>query len=209
MIAGAASPARTEGRWGPLRAADACRTYETVSFEAVHPSLVPRLSGGRARILDVGSGSGRDAAWLTDKGHEVHAVEPSQAMRLGTMAHHPAGRFRVLGDALPCLAHVPRTFGDAFDVVLCSAVLMHLGLEDARRSVVRMVELVRPGGILHVTVRTPRLGETDVACVSRADLVSWAGREAREIEGAEGVPDAKRGDVTWSWSTLERRRGRS
>jgi protein-L-isoaspartate O-methyltransferase len=35
-----------------------------------------------ARVLDVGAGSGRDAAWLTSLGLEVVAVEPSVALRV-------------------------------------------------------------------------------------------------------------------------------
>src|SRR5690348_12800494 len=33
------------------------------------------------RVLDVGAGTGLDATWLVERGHEVIAVEPSAGMR--------------------------------------------------------------------------------------------------------------------------------
>ena len=56
--------------------------YQSLSPEDVHSAyldLIPRPRDGTA--LDVGAGSGRDAAWLASMGYNVTAVEPAQAMR--------------------------------------------------------------------------------------------------------------------------------
>ena len=51
--------------------------YEPLSFEEVHAAVPDRLLESGGCILDVGAGSGRDAAWFAEKGHKVVVVEPS------------------------------------------------------------------------------------------------------------------------------------
>jgi protein-L-isoaspartate O-methyltransferase len=48
-------------------------TYERLPAEQVHAWLIDLLPGPGARALDVGAGSGRDAAWLASRGLEVTA----------------------------------------------------------------------------------------------------------------------------------------
>lgn len=49
--------------------------YEAVDPAAVHGTLLLSLPAAPSMVLDVGSGSGRDAAWLARMGHEVVAVD--------------------------------------------------------------------------------------------------------------------------------------
>jgi protein-L-isoaspartate O-methyltransferase len=51
--------------------------YESVAAETVHGWLVDLLPNAPALVLDIGAGTGRDAAWLASRGLEVVAVEPS------------------------------------------------------------------------------------------------------------------------------------
>ena len=55
-------------------------TYESLDFTATHGWLLDLLPERRGLILDVGAGTGRDAAGLAALGHEVVAVEPSSSM---------------------------------------------------------------------------------------------------------------------------------
>jgi len=50
--------------------------YESLTFEHVHPALLDLLPPPGATILDVGAGSGRDAAWFAARGYDVVAAEP-------------------------------------------------------------------------------------------------------------------------------------
>ena len=93
--------------------------YERVAAAEVHgglADLIPRAPG-----LDVGAGSGRDAAWLVSLGHEVVAVEPAAGLRHEGRRRHPDPRLRWLDDRLPNLAAVHR-LGLAFEVILLGAV---------------------------------------------------------------------------------------
>lgn len=102
--------------------ADAARfanQFESLSPAEVHDGyldLIPRPRDGTA--LDVGAGSGRDAAWLASHGYTVTAVEPAQAMRLEGQRRHPEEAIRWLDDRLPGLTQVHRlVFAGDFDVV--------------------------------------------------------------------------------------------
>lgn len=55
--------------------------YETVSAPDLHGPVADLLPAAPSQVLDVGAGSGRDAAWLAKMGHEVLAVEPSATFR--------------------------------------------------------------------------------------------------------------------------------
>ncbi|MEJ2375423.1 MAG: class I SAM-dependent methyltransferase [Pseudolabrys sp.] len=87
------------------------------------------LPDAPALALDVGAGTGRDAAWLTSRGLEVVAVEPSGAMRANAERLHPSPSIRWISDSLPGLDHVHR-LGLSFDLILLSAVWMHIAPAD-------------------------------------------------------------------------------
>ncbi len=54
--------------------------------------------------LDIGAGTGRDAAWLARRGHRVLAVEPVAALRSAGEALHRMANLEWLDDGLPELA---------------------------------------------------------------------------------------------------------
>jgi SAM-dependent methyltransferase len=77
--------------------------YESLAFEDAHQSILDLLPATPGRVLDVGAGSGRDAAWFAYRGHEVVAVEPSDNMRRQARERHADPRIRWIDDALPGL----------------------------------------------------------------------------------------------------------
>lgn len=111
--------------------------------------LLPDLP---AVILDVGSGSGRDAAWLAGKGYEVYAVEPSKPLREIAKALHPSAPVRWIADSLPALVHTVRT-GVSFDLILLSAVWMHVRPKHRQRAFRKLINLLNPGGVLAMSIR--------------------------------------------------------
>ncbi|WP_200197375.1 class I SAM-dependent methyltransferase, partial [Halorhodospira abdelmalekii] len=94
--------------WYHDRAAQIAEQYEQLDFAQVHNWLCERLPASGALVLDVGAGSGRDAAWLADQGQDVVAVEPAAALREEAKRRHPQPSIRWLDDALPELAAVHR-----------------------------------------------------------------------------------------------------
>lgn len=126
--------------------------YERLSFEDVHAKVLDLLPEAAGRVLDVGAGSGREAAWFAARGHEVVAVEPSAVMRDAARARHASPRIRWVDDRLPALDKV-RWAKQAFDLVWVSAVWMHVPRSERFRCFGRLASVVRPGGGMMVSLR--------------------------------------------------------
>ena len=138
--------------WYDSNAEAAAARYEETSAEAVHGWLANLLPAKPGAILDVGAGSGRDAAWLAAFGHDVVAVEPSAAMRDAAARLHPDMGVRWIDHSLPALATVART-GLSFDLILLSAVWMHVVPGDRMRAFRKLINLLKPGGLIAITLR--------------------------------------------------------
>ncbi len=127
-------------------------TYDAFGFEDVHAGAIPFLPDTPGHMLDIGAGSGRDAAWFATRGWHVVAVEPAQNLRHEAARRHPAPEIRWLDDRLPALAAVHRT-GLGFDLIWLSGVWMHLPPEDRPRAMRKLATLLRPGGRMMLTLR--------------------------------------------------------
>ena len=140
--------------WEPYDrdAAALAEQYESLSFEVIHAALLGCLPASPGVVLDVGAGSGRDAAWFAGQGFEVVAVEPSAAMRAEAARRHAQPAIRWIADALPELASVSRS-GMSCDFVLLAGVWMHVAPEDRPRAFAKLAALLAPGGRLAFTLR--------------------------------------------------------
>jgi SAM-dependent methyltransferase len=146
--------------------------YESVTADTVHAALIEFIPQGRDLIaLDVGAGSGRDAAWLVSRGYEVVAAEPAAGMRVEGQRRHPDPRIRWLDDRLPDLNGVHR-LGLAFDLILLSAVWMHVPPPTRARAFRKLATLLKPGGVILISLRDGP---------SETDRPMWAARPG-EIE---------------------------
>lgn len=126
--------------------------YESFTFEALHRDVIPLFPAGTRKVLDIGSGTGRDAAAFAARGFQVLAVEPVAEMRGHAMRLHPAPAIEWLDDSLPELGQV-RARGEKFDIVMMSAVLMHFDAAERAAILRNVVPLVAAGGILALLVR--------------------------------------------------------
>lgn len=177
--------------------------YESVRSEEVHRGLIDLLPERSATILDVGAGSGRDAAWLAALGHEVVAVEPSDAMRAEAIRRHPDPRIRWIADALPSLDVVFR-LGLTFDAILLSAVWMHVAPAERARAFRKLITLLKPGGLLVLTLRegAPDPGR-HMHPVSAEEVVGLAKAHGAVIVREEREADRLgREDVRWTHLAL-------
>ena len=97
---------------------------------------------------DIGSGSGRDAAWLTANGYPAIGYDLSEALLAQARARFSHIEFKKA--ALPDLSGVPARH---FDNVVCETVLMHLPSEEIAPAVARMLEILKPGGVIYMSFR--------------------------------------------------------
>ena len=147
------TPAEVSGTEGYADEAEALfKRYESIPVADAHRAVLHLIPAAAACILDIGSGTGRDAAWLAALGHRVVAVEPTDALRLPAMALHPSPLIEWLDDSLPDLALLSAR-GEAFDVVMLTAVWMHLDEAQRRQAMPNVAAMVREGGAVIMKIR--------------------------------------------------------
>ena len=128
----------------------ACR-YNSLDPESLHASWSRLIPDDPGIALDIGAGSGRDANWLAEKGWDVVAVEPCMKFQeLAKSASHANVIWQ--DDELPELKSL-RTAGHRFNLILLSAVWMHVLPKKRERAFRIISELLAPGGMLVFTLR--------------------------------------------------------
>lgn len=125
--------------------------YESVRSTVAQYFQVAFPAG--CRVLDVGTGSGRDLAELLAAGYDSYGVEPCAQLRETAVQYHPELAQRLVESALPNLG---APFGGEFDGVLCSAVLMHLAEADLLDAAFALRSVLRRGGRLMISLPSAR-----------------------------------------------------
>ena len=174
--------------------------YNSLNPESLHGSWTRFIPDNPGMALDIGAGSGRDANWLAEKGWDVVAVEPCRKFR---ELAKPDSHANVIwqDDGLPELKSL-RTAGHRFNLVLLSAVWMHVS-ENKRERAFRIIsELLAPGGILVFTLRqgsdVQENLERGFYPVSSGELEKFARHRALVREFYEGSEDhLARSNVRW------------
>ena len=98
------------------------RRYE--GADAGIASLFPFVFQRGERVLEIGAGSGRDAARLLQQGIDVQAVEPSGRLRRLALAAHPELQGRLFDGFLP--GGLPAECQREYEGILLSGVIMHI-----------------------------------------------------------------------------------
>ena len=173
--------------------------YEGFDAEAVHGWLADLIPAAPGAALDIGAGSGRDAAWLAGRGLEVMAAEPSAIMRGEGARRHPDPRVAWVDAALPRLDAVQR-MGVGFDLILLSAVWQHVAPVDRPRAVRKLAGLLKPGGYLAMTLRHGPPAPGRAMHPVSIEEVAQLGRDHGLVVVREGTAPDRRGREGVSWS---------
>lgn len=144
------SPAGTAG-YGE-GAAELAEQYESVSFAEVHREMLDLFPSRPGAVLDIGAGSGRDAAALAGLGHRVLAVEPTAELRSLGRRIHADRAIEWIDDSLPEL-RVLRGRDERFDLILLTAVWMHLDSRQRESAMASIAGLLVPGGQVFLSLR--------------------------------------------------------
>ena len=189
--------------WYDAHADAQAAAYEAADPARLHGWFADLLPPAPALVLDVGAGSGRDAAWLARLGHDVVAVEPSAGMRAEAARRHAGTAVRWVADSLPALAATHR-LGLAFDLVLLSGVWQHVPPSERARAVRKLLGLLRPGGLLAITLRQgPAEPERAMHPVSLDELERLARDHGASVARTAGMADEMdRPGVGWTGVAL-------
>lgn len=173
--------------------------YERLTFEEVHAPVFDLVPNSGICVLDVGAGSGRDAAWFAAReNHTVFAVEPSGALRAVGRDRHASPNIRWVEDSLPGLDKVLRS-KLTFDLIWLSGVWMHIPPGARTRAFRKLVSLMRPGGSMMISIRHgPPPRDRPTAPASAAEIEELARHYG--LQTVRKTPSADVGgrpDVAW------------
>lgn len=127
-------------------------SFEAVASSDVYANVAHLLPAPPARFVDIGAGTGRDAAWFAELGHSVLAVEPTDHLRATGIELHPSASITWLSDTLP---ELERTLvrGEVFDRVIVCAVWQHLDAAERARAMPNLVRLLARDGLVVMVLR--------------------------------------------------------
>lgn len=172
------------------------KLYESLPFETSHQGILDLIPPAPIDVLDIGAGTGRDAAWFAARGDRVTAIEPTREMREGAMALHADVNITWLDDSLPDLNTVR---SKTFDLVWMSAVWMHFFAQERIAMMPIVARLVRSGGALMVSLRHGPLPEGRRMFEVRADdTIALAKQHRLDIIRSGDFPSNRAPGVTWS-----------
>ncbi|TCV69384.1 MULTISPECIES: class I SAM-dependent methyltransferase [Neorhizobium] len=141
---------------------DTVRSYDAVAAEyAAEAAAMPEwvateidvfvtALGGSGRVLEIGSGGGRDALALEKRGISVRRTDISKGfVELLRASGYEADLLDPLIDDLAD----PQRPGAPYDGIWACACLIHVAREDFGTVLGRLAEATRSGGRLHASVR--------------------------------------------------------
>lgn len=190
----------------------AAATAERIaSWEAIDDAVLLRpvigfLPPPSARVLEIGAGTGRTAAWLANKGYSLSAVEPVTALRSAAQALHFDQPVEWMDDRLPGL---PSLEGRAFDAVLLVAVWQHLPFASREAAMARLATMTASGSVVLMSLRHgPGAPDRPVYPCDPGETVGQAARLGMTVLHREDAPSLQQGNramgVTWTWLAFRR-----
>jgi 2-polyprenyl-3-methyl-5-hydroxy-6-metoxy-1,4-benzoquinol methylase len=139
--------------------------YLSLSFDDVHQNWSYHLDAvirkSNTSILDVGAGVGRDVSHIAKKISEinnddnavrVYAVEPAIEMFKVGQLTTANQNVNWIQDSLPTLDKTTR-LEISFDLILLSAVWMHVPKSQRARSLRKLANLLKPGGKIIISLK--------------------------------------------------------
>jgi len=147
------------------RVEELAQQYLSLSFDDVHhnwahhlPSIFKKPS---STILDVGAGAGRDASHIAkmanqyckdDSNCRIYAAEPAIEMKRVGQETTRNQNVQWLQDSLPALNKITQ-LEVSFDLILLSAVWMHVPPGQRARSMRKLTNLLKPGGKIIILLK--------------------------------------------------------
>lgn len=172
--------------------------YSSIKFETVHSSWQNWWPKKGQSVLDIGAGNGRDAQWFALQGCSVVAVEPADALRaLGKS--QTSKEIHWLDDKLPEL-HKVFELSVRFDVILLSAIWMHIPVVERERCFRKLSNLLTPNGIIVISLRIGEFSDgRESFTVSAEELTLLAKKYAltTELYTKVCVDELGRSEVRW------------
>ncbi|MEM7569459.1 MAG: class I SAM-dependent methyltransferase [Pseudomonadota bacterium] len=182
---------------------------EAISSAELLAPLIEYLPDRPFTVLDVGAGTGRDAAWFALKSCRVVAVEPVDVLREFGAAKHTSANIAWVKDTLPKQSNIV-VLGQKFDTILLSAVWHHLDATERRLALIALHSLATEGGVILISFRHGTEMPTRPSFPgSIPETVEWAAQAGldtiAEIPAKSVQRENDLAGVTWTWLVFRKR----
>ncbi|NMH60654.1 class I SAM-dependent methyltransferase [Alteromonas ponticola] len=179
------------------------KQYQSIDFDSAHASWLQVVDfASMHTALDVGAGSGRDALALHQKGLQVTAVEPANELRRKGLAI-TGNNVKWIRDEMPSLNKIS---GVLYDLILVSALWMHLNTAQQLQSMKRLYSLLSDNGVLIITLRYGTFDDNRIGFnVDKDRLIDEANSLGLSVLHQNSEMDRlNRSDVSWETVVLTR-----
>jgi len=178
------------------------------SFEAISsPDLLSHVSdfipNSKGRVIEIGAGTGRDAAWLASKGLNVLAVEPVCEFREAGKLLHPSPQIEWLNDSLPSLSRILQR-NKLYELALLVSVWQHVPKEAKLASFISLRSILSKDGKLIISVRNglgsikrkcyPTSAKETIELAQRCDFKLISSQNAESVQVSN-----QKAKITWTW----------
>lgn len=133
-------------------AVDFCQKHDAVRLDPFHKAVRENLAAG-SRIIELGCGSGRDAARSFADGYDIIALDGSKGLLAEIPKIHPELKDRLVFGILPCKLNFADEYFDGFYSVAC---LMHLYEEELKETLKELYRVTKKAGVGLVSLPTTR-----------------------------------------------------
>lgn len=132
------------------------------------------------------------------------AAEPAAGLRSHGASQRDEG-ISWVDDRFPSLARL-RRLSLSFDLIILSAVWQHVAPGDRSRAFRKLIALLRPGGVLALTLRSgPAPSDRPMHPTSVGEILSLAGSQGMDVLRVQPSNDLQgRADIKWTMLVLRR-----
>lgn len=186
-------------------AEELCALYDGLNFEQVHHEWLQFIPQ-EGTVLDIGAGSGRDARYFASQNLSTYAVEPAKELLAKAKGNSQSYSINWFQDNLPALNTISK-LEMQYDLILMSAIWMHLTPQERKASMVSIRNLLNTSGIVVITLRYGCFTDGRTASeVSIRELEELAQSNQLKLIYYTVLEDDKlgRNDVAWQTVVLRK-----
>jgi len=183
------------------------QSFEAISSPDLLSHVLDFIPNSNCRVIEIGAGTGRDAAWLASKGLNVLAVEPVSEFREAGKSLHPSPLIEWFNDSLPSLSQIIQQ-KKSYQLALLISVWQHVPTDDKIASLTNLHSILDKKGKLIISVRNG-LGAINRKCypTSAKETISIAQQCGFKLvfstDALSAQKSNKKSNVTWSWLVFE------
>ena len=190
---------------------DLAQRFEKISSAELLAPVRGHFPKKPSRVLDIGAGTGRDAAWFASFSHAVVAVEPVDALRNAGISKHKLPNISWIKDTLP---HLSKTIalGKQFDLIVLCAVWQHLDEAGRKDAFFALRRLISENGKVVMSIRHGAGVPTrTVYPANVSDTLKWAEERGfttlSKVSSQSVQYQNRQADVIWTWLVLQSQDG--